>query len=109
MRQLADTAPLALTSVVWVALLTLLLLDLKLARLRSRLIIAGLLTAITGGLLVQVARQLDWPNGTAVAADGIAMLLGLTCLICIVIDAGRHRDQAVTSGRSSADRAATGR
>ena len=58
------------------ALLTLLLLDLKLKRLRSRPIIAGVLTAITGGLLVQVARQLDGPNGTAVAADGIAMLLG---------------------------------
>ncbi len=106
MLQLADTATLALGSVVWVALLTLLLLDLKLKRLRSRLIIAGVLTATTGGLLVQVARQLDWPNGTAVAADGIAMLFGLTGLICIVIGAGRDRDQAVTSGRS--ERAAAG-
>src|SRR5258706_6469824 len=106
MLQLADTATLALTSVVWVALLTLLLLDLKLKRLRSRLIIAGVLTATTGGLLGQVARHLDWPNGTAVAADGIAMLLGLTGLICIVIDAGRGPRQAVTNGRSV--RTATG-
>jgi hypothetical protein len=83
-------ATLILTSIVWAALLIMLLLNLPRARVRSPMVTIGVLAAMTGALLVQIADMAGWPHGVRLVVDGGAALLGLALIVCVVAGAIRQ-------------------
>lgn len=83
-------AALTLTSFAWAAALAALVLGRRRRRPVSRLIIGGVLATMTISLLIQIADMAGWPRGTHLVLDGIAVLVGLGALACLLIGAARQ-------------------
>jgi len=67
-----------------------LLLNLPRRRAQPRTVTIGVLAALTGALLVQIADMTGWPRGARLAVDGGAALLGLTAIACVLTGAIRQ-------------------